>query len=206
MATRDHISKLPVIGGNVSLDFVNTVDGTPGGEFEIDHFRDYGGLVTWSGHVGLLSEESARRLLREAGTRPSEAEATHARALELREVLYGIFAAIARGEHPSERDLETLRREECEVLARASLVPKDEGYGWEWPDEVDLGRVLCPVVHAAVELLTSGPLDRIKTCAGCDWLFVDESKNRSRRWCTMDVCGTHEKVRRYLARRAAGRS
>jgi len=65
--------------------------------------------------------------------------------------------------------------------------------------------VLSPVVHAAVELLTSGPLDRVKACAGCHWLFVDESKNRSRRWCTMEVCGTNEKVRRYLARRAAGR-
>jgi len=61
------------------------------------------------------------------------------------------------------------------------------------------------VVHAATGLLTSGPLDRVKDCAACRWLFVDESRNRSRRWSTMEECGTHEKVRRYLERRAARR-
>jgi predicted RNA-binding Zn ribbon-like protein len=53
--------------------------------------------------------------------------------------------------------------------------------------------------------LTSGPLGRVKGCAGCNWLFVDESKNKSRRWCSMEECGTHAKMRRYVARRAAKR-
>jgi predicted RNA-binding Zn ribbon-like protein len=61
-------------------------------------------------------------------------------------------------------------------------------------------------VHAAVELLTTGPLDRIKACAGCRFVFVDESKNRSRRWCSMEDCGTTAKMRRYVARRSANRS
>lgn len=205
METRDHISKLRVVGGNIALDFVNTVDGEPGSQSEIDHLRDFGGLVAWSGHVGLLSEGSARWLMREAEARPSEAGATHARALALRETLYGIFSAIARGEQPPERGLETLQKDECEALAQARLLPKGGGYAWEWTDSGDAGMMLHPVVHAAVELLTSGPLDRVKGCAGCHWIFVDESKNRSRRWCTMEVCGTNEKVRRYLARRAARR-
>jgi predicted RNA-binding Zn ribbon-like protein len=75
---------------------------------------------------------------------------------------------------------------------------------WVWLDG-DLSRVLWAVAHAATELLTSGPLERIKACVGCRWLFLDRSKNRSRRWCTMEECGTHEKVRRYLERRAARR-
>ncbi|WP_414636011.1 CGNR zinc finger domain-containing protein [Actinophytocola sp.] len=48
---------------------------------------------------------------------------------------------------------------------------------------------------------TTGPLDRIKTCAGCRFIFVDESKNRSRRWCGMADRGTAAKIRRYVARR-----
>ena len=205
METRNHIAKLRVVGGSVALDFVNTVDGEPGGESEVDHLRDYGGLVVWGGHVGLLSRGSMRRLIREAEARPSEAGAAHERALALRDTLYGIFEAIARGERPPERSLEALRREECEALARARLAPKGEGFAWEWPDDGDAGMLLYPVAHAAVEMLISGPLERIKSCAGCHWLFVDESKNRSRRWCAMEVCGTHEKMRRYIARRAAGR-
>ena len=65
--------------------------------------------------------------------------------------------------------------------------------------------MLWPVAHAAAVLLTSGNLDRLKLCAGCYWVFLDASRNRSRRWCTMEVCGTDEKMRRYVAKRAARR-
>jgi predicted RNA-binding Zn ribbon-like protein len=64
---------------------------------------------------------------------------------------------------------------------------------------------LWPVAHAATALLTSGDLDRLKLCAGCHWVFLDSSRNHSRRWCTMEVCGTDEKKRRYVAKRAARR-
>jgi len=191
---------LRVVGGNLALDFVNTVDGEPA----FEHLQDYGGLVAWGGHVGLLSEEAVCRLVRAAEARPSGARAAHERALALRDTLFGIFGAIARGERPPERNLEVLQREECEALDRGRLAPRGEGYEWEWPDG-DADSVLWHVVHAAVGLLTSGPLDRVKSCAGCDWIFVDGSKNRSRRWCTMDVCGTNAKMRRYVARRAARR-
>lgn len=198
METTKQIATLRVVGGNLALDFVNTVDGEPA----FDHLRDYAGLVAWGGHVGLLSEESVLRLIRKPPV--PDAEAAHGRALALRDDLRGIFGAIALGENPPESSLEALRKGECEALDQATLAPKGDGYGWGWPDG-EVGSVLWPVVHAAVELLTSGPLHRVKTCAGCHWLFVDESKNRSRRWCTMEVCGTNEKMRRYIARRAARR-
>jgi predicted RNA-binding Zn ribbon-like protein len=203
--TPDYIEQLRIVGGNLALDFVNTVDGEPDGPTGFDNLQSYGDLVAWGHRVGVLPEERARRLLREARRRSSEAEATHIRALELRADLYELFRAVARGTKPSFKSMEALRRAESEALSRARLAPSDEGFVWEWPDEGDLAGVLWPVVHAATELLTSGPLDRVKACAGCHWLFVDESKNRSRRWCTMEECGTHEKVRRYLERRAARR-
>jgi predicted RNA-binding Zn ribbon-like protein len=203
--TPDYIKRLRIVGGNLALDFVNTVDGEPDGDTGFDNLQSYGDLVAWGCRVGVLSEERARRLLREARRRSSEAEATHVRALGLRDDLYELFRAVARGTRPSLESMEALRRAESEALSRARLAPGDGGFVWEWPDEGDLAGVLWPVVHAATELLTSGPLDRVKACAGCHWLFVDESKNRSRRWCTMEECGTHEKVRRYLERRAARR-
>jgi predicted RNA-binding Zn ribbon-like protein len=57
------------------------------------------------------------------------------------------------------------------------------------------------VAHAAVELLTGDRLDRIKRCGGCPYLFFDESRNRSRRWCSMNDCGTDQKVRRFVVKR-----
>ncbi len=69
-----------------------------------------------------------------------------------------------------------------------------------------MAGILWSVAHSATELLTSGPLERAKGWAGCNWLFVDESRNKSRRWCMMEKCGTQEKMRRYVARRAAKRN
>jgi CGNR zinc finger len=112
---------------------------------------------------------------------------------------------IARSQSPFE-DVETLRRYECAAPARAALAPSGgDGFGWTWELEDDLAGVLWPVAHSATELLVAGPLGRVKGCAGCNWLFVDESKNRSRRWCAMEECGTHAKMQRYVARRAAKR-
>ena len=205
METPEYIERLRIVGGNLALDFVNTVDGEPDGPTGFDNLRSYGDLVAWGRRVGVLTEERTWRLLREARRRSTEAEATHGRALELRDALYELFRAVARGTGPSLESMEVLSRAESEALSHAKLAPRNGGFVWEWPDEGDLAGVLWPVIHAATELLTSGPLDRVKACAGCHWLFVDESKNRSRRWCTMEECGTHEKVRRYLERRAARR-
>jgi len=59
------------------------------------------------------------------------------------------------------------------------------------------------VARSAAELLTSDNVDRVRECEddrGCGYLFIDQSKNRSRRWCSMESCGNRAKARRYYAR------
>jgi predicted RNA-binding Zn ribbon-like protein len=206
METPEYIRELRIVGGHVALDFVNTVDGEPDGETGFENLQSYGDLVAWSVRVGVLSEEEGGRLARESDSRPEEADAVYHRALELRDALYGTFRAIAEEREPPFGSLEILRQYECEALSGGRLAPGDHGFQWEWTDEGDLARMLWPVAHAATGLRTSGNLDRLKRCVGCHWLFLDASRNRSRRWCTMKVCGTHEKMRRYVAKRAARRS
>jgi predicted RNA-binding Zn ribbon-like protein len=82
---------------------------------------------------------------------------------------------------------------------------KGSTYQLSWPEATQLDAMLWPVGLAAGELLTSPQLSRLKKCAGCPWLFLDQSKNLSRRWCTREDCGTHEKILRYVARRASRR-
>jgi predicted RNA-binding Zn ribbon-like protein len=206
METPDHISTLRVVGGNLALDFANTAEGTSEGEIEREHLLGYEDLVFWGYRVGLLSGEDGERLLRKGRERPAEANAVFARALGFRGHLYGLFRAVAEGDEPPAEDVEALRRFECEAISRAALAPSGGGrFGWKWTLGNELAGMLWPVSHSATELLTSGPLGRVKGCAGCNWLFVDESKNRSRRWCAMEDCGTHAKMRRYVARRAAQR-
>jgi predicted RNA-binding Zn ribbon-like protein len=172
--------------------------------------RGYDDLVAWGRRAGTLTEPEAQRLLRRARRRPGEAREIHRRALRVRGYLFELFQAVAAGRPPPDRCVAALRGDEAEALARAELVTGHGGFRWSWARDDDLARPVRQVVHAAVELLTAQPggrsdVGRIKRCGGCPWLFVDESKNRSRRWCSMDNCGTDEKVRRYVARRAAAR-
>jgi predicted RNA-binding Zn ribbon-like protein len=205
MGTLDGIARMRLVGGSLALDFVNTRGGRPTPSAEDEVLHDYDGLVAWGRHVGMLTEAEARRLLRRARREPDEAQRAYQRAVYLRGYLYELFRAVAAGRPPPRRCTAALRGDEAEALGRAQLVRGDGGFRWSWARDDDLARPLRPVVHAAVALLTAGPLQRVKRCDGCGWLFIDESRNRSRRWCAMEDCGTAEKVRRYLARRAAAR-
>ena len=201
METPEYIAGLRIVGGDPALDFVNTEDGDP----PVECLRSYGDLVAWSVRAGLLSADEGGRLVGETKRRPEEAEAVYRDALALRAALYGVFRAVAEGGDAPEWGLETLRGYEREALSRGRLARSDGGFAWEWEDGRDLARMLWPVAHSATELLTTGDLDRLKLCAGCYWLFLDSSRNRSRRWCTMEVCGADAKMRRYVAKRAARR-
>ena len=203
------VETVPLQGGHLVLDFVNTVGGLrgdpPSAEEElIDSYED---VATWCARVGVISAREAGTL-RAAGQRdPRAAKRALREAIELRdEVLYPVFRALADGEEPSAELLDRLRDEERAALAGARLAPASgAGFRWTWPPPVALTDPLRPIIHAAVELLTGGPLDRIKTCGNCRWLFMDQSRNRSRRWCSMDECGIEMKHARFVERRRRAR-
>ena len=201
METPEYIDRLRIVGGDPALDFVNTEDGDPPSEC----LRNYADLVAWGVRADLLSADEGERLADEAHRRPEGAEAVYRDAIGLRGALYRVFRAVAEGGDATVLDLETVRVYEREALARGRLVRRGERFAWTWDDERDLAVMLWQVAHAATGLLTSGDLDRLKLCAGCYWVFLDASRNRSRRWCTMEVCGRDEKMRRYVAKRAARR-
>lgn len=125
-----------------------------------------------------------------------------ARALDARDRLDEVFRALATGASPAAHALAALRDDEVDALGHAR--PEVSGtLTWSWRDDRTLLRPLRPAVHAAVELLSGGALARVKQCGGCTFLFYDETKNASRRWCSMEDCGKSEKIRRYVAARRA---
>lgn len=206
METSEHLAKLRVVGGNLALDYLNTRSGPPDGPYELEGLRGYEDLVAWAVIAGDLAEPAARRLVEAARRRPQEAQRALERALQLRDPLHAVFAAIAAGDGPPPDALEAVRLGELEGLGGAELASGGgTTWTWTWSRDERFTRPIWPAVHAAVELLANGPLDRVKACGGCSFLFLDDSKNRSRRWCSMDDCGTAEKMRRYVARRRAGR-
>jgi predicted RNA-binding Zn ribbon-like protein len=195
--------ELPIVGGNLALDFANTVD-DPLGPARHDHVSTYDELLVWSARVGMLHAGELKTLRRSAKRRPRAASAAVRRAQELRDAVNGVFGAVASGETvPSER-WAVLRRAASDGLSHAAAHPSGVGYGLEWSAE-ELLTPVWMVADAAVMLLRSGDLRRVKQCAGCPWLFLDSSRSGSRRWCSMEDCGTHEKIKRYVAKRAAAR-
>lgn len=196
--------ELPIVAGHLALDFANTVD-DPDGLARWDHLSSYLDLLDWSVRVGQLDGVGRDRLLDTAVQHPRLAARTHRRALSLRATVNDVFGAIVDDDEPSHHDWAALRSLAAEGLGRAELESSVPAYTLLWADPRDLDGVLWPVADAAVRLLRSPDLTRLKRCAGCPWFFLDRSKNGSRRWCAMNDCGTHEKIQRYVARRAARR-
>jgi predicted RNA-binding Zn ribbon-like protein len=195
-----HAGNLILLGGELCLDWTNTIEGRDSPEPH-EFFTGYADLVAWSRHAAGLPSEEAQGLTRLAAQYPHLTHATFERAIVLRETLYRIFAAVAAGDTPAGPDLAALNGALAEALARLRVVATPEGFEWEWAENgAPLERVLWPVVRSAGELLTSDRLDRLKTCDGCGWLFIDQSRNRSRRWCDMRFCGNRAKARRHYAR------
>lgn len=191
--------ELLVIGGNLALDFANTVD-DPYGPGRHDHLGTYDELLDWSVRLEVLTAARAGRLRRTAADRSRAASAVVRRAASMREAIVDVFAAIAHGDDDVPTHWPALRPFVTEAHAQTDLTGDHTSLDLTWPAD-DLDTLLWPVAAAAGHLLLSDHLHRIKQCAACPWLFLDQSKNRSRRWCTMDDCGKNAKMDRYIAAR-----
>jgi predicted RNA-binding Zn ribbon-like protein len=208
LSDKRYAGNVPLLGGQLCLDFANTVDwrlrDRPG-----DLMSSYADLVAWSRHAGILSEARARALLKEARKSPTTASAVFKQAVALRELIYRIFSHIAQGGMPAGADVAEINSALSDSLSRMRLVPAASSFEWGWEENgARLERPLWYIVQSAATLLTIGKLDRIRQCNDdhCGWLFFDVSKNRSRRWCSMEDCGNRAKARRhYRKNKAAGR-
>lgn len=195
-------------GGLLCLDFANTVDD------RIDvHPRElltsYNDLVSWGKQAQVLTEQEAQRLLDAAALHPTEASKVLERAVAVREAIFCLIKTVTKEALPEDDDLVTLSVAVAEAQAHARIVPKEGGFIWDWAGNVDeLDCMLWPVVRSAADLLTSEELDDVRVCASdtCNWLFLDTSKNHSRRWCDMKSCGNREKARRFYGRKKSSSS
>jgi predicted RNA-binding Zn ribbon-like protein len=202
MALEDKSKKFDFLGGRLCLDFVNTV-GSRGTDSPSEYLTSYGDLVEWGSQAGILTEQQARGLLRQAKERQEDACQVLKRAISLREVLYRIVSATIHGKSSTRADIGMFNQEFAEAMSRSQIVPGNGGFSWQLPgDKNVLDTMLAEVARDAAELLTSKELDRVRLCAseGCAWAFVDLSKNRSRRWCDMKDCGNQAKARRHYER------
>ena len=104
---------------------------------------------------------------------------------------------------PERADLDLFNAALAEALAHQRIAKTPDGFAWDWSDaDGALRGIVRPVLRSAADLMTSADLRRVRRCAGatCDWLFMDRSRNRTRRWCDMESCGNRAKPQRYYKR------
>ena len=209
MVDLDHLASPFLIvfefpSGRLCLDFANTMI-----ERRFSQPREllsgYSDLVSWGLKAGAVTGLQARRLAERAKRCPADATATFEQAITWREAIYGIFSSRAISESPGEADLAILNDALKKAMPMAQVTQTEEGFSWDWKDdEQALDRILWPVVRSAADLLTSQALDKVKVCPDremCAWLFIDTSRNQSRRWCNMKTCGNRAKARQHYQRR-----
>ena len=191
------VLNLDLIGNSAALDFTNTVHNY-GADCMRDELTSYEDWVKWSERVGAVDGEAARGLLAEAAARPRKAAQALEQARDMRRLIYDVFSAIHEGGNPKAAQLEILNDAASEAGRLGTLTRIGEQYVRRWSG-TDLARPIWPVIIDAIHLLQSDQLDRLRLCAAgnCTWLFVDKTKNRSRRWCEMGTCGNREKSRKH---------
>ena len=189
------------IGGHACLDFINTLSQRLH-EHPQDHLSGYDDLVRWTRQVSLISHPTAEQLQERAAGDPNAGLAVLTRAQRLREALYGIFSAIAVGDSPPIESFEILNAEISRTFPHMRLEYGDQTVGWASDDTSSLDSPLRAIVRVATELLVSSSLARVHECDAekCSWLFLDSTRNRSRRWCDAKACGNRERVKRHYWR------
>ena len=191
-------NKYKLLGGDLSLDFVNTVNWRKRNEPD-ELLKTSQDLISWGVETDILSEPEADKMNHWAHENKSTADNLLVKAKDLRESLHNIFKGIIEGNEPNENDLNVINYRLSEMLTHLQLSYSKNKFKLEIEKDNTLDYVIWHIVRSASKLLTSDNLDRVKECEDdeCGWLFIDESKNRSRRWCSMEDCGNRNKARRH---------
>jgi predicted RNA-binding Zn ribbon-like protein len=188
---------------DLCLDFVNTLMWR--GSAPTETLHNVGELLNWAAAAGTLPQRADGDLIGWCAAHPTPAAAIFADALEIREVIYRLLRSAASGKPPARDDLQRLNHELGKAPPRTILDHTGSSFGWRVDVKPTVPGILAPVLWSAADILVSADLKRLRQCANkrCLWLFFDDSKNRTRRWCSMQACGNRAKAQRHYLRQKA---
>jgi predicted RNA-binding Zn ribbon-like protein len=188
------------VGGSLALDFVNTMDWRLR-EPPVELLNSFEDLLRWARTAGILEPGDTRALRTWGESHPRLAARALEEAIDIREAMAAVFQAVARGEAIPPGPLARLDAACREAWAERALRASESAAKWEWRT-VDAARPALAASLDAAHVLTSAQRERVRECgdAQCGWIFLDTSRNRSRRWCNMQGCGNRNKARRFYQR------
>lgn len=194
-----------LIGGNPVLDLVNTLDWRFRAEPQPEELlKDYYDVAQFSAQSGLMSDALARRLIRNVSE--SQARQVVDAVRELREAAAEVLYAALEGDDPPASSIKVLERSFSDAREYQHLSWDGEKLAWELSQSPALAELPLRMLSLRVaDLMTSDEMHKLRACGNpeCQWLFLDSSKNHTRRWCDMKICGNRMKARRFKAQHRA---
>ena len=194
-----------LVGGHPALDLVNTLDWRFREEGTEELLTSYVDVLSFAEQSELLTAAEVRRLERAPGTE-QDRRAWLSAVRALREALAEVLYARLDEKKPADAAVRTLERFFKQAQAGRTLRWGGDGFEWGWlAAGADHDLALLKLAQSAEELVTGEKIDQLRACAkpDCRWLFLDTSKNHTRRWCDMKLCGNRMKARRFKALHAA---
>lgn len=183
---------------SLCLDFVNTVAWRKS-EASEERLASPQAMIDWSRRAGLVGARDAAQLRQRWITRVDEAHDAYSQAVQLREAIYQTFTQGA----PSDA-LRVVNQVIAAAPPRARLALSDGMIGWKVKSSRPVGvDLLAPIAWSAADLLAGPRAQRVRQCEderGCGWLFLDQSRGGTRRWCSMGDCGNRAKAHRHYLR------
>ena len=194
------VEKFLKVSNNLSLDFINTRIAENGSPKDLlENFTD---LAAWAVAVDLLDKSKAERLIDEWKDSSEIAEA-FVRAMDFREILREMFSNLSRGKTVSKRAIAAINAEIQNQSGSIEIKKTENGFEKSFrADFREPRQMLAPVAESAADLLCYGVPAHIKKCENpeCVLYFYDATKNHSRRWCSMAMCGNRAKAAAFYRR------
>jgi predicted RNA-binding Zn ribbon-like protein len=201
--THDYtLERWPLRGGLPCLDFANT-EAYRDTDHQVDLLQSYEMLVAWSLAAGALQPQEAGPLLQAASQAPDASAKVLDRSRELRRVIHVVMQSVAQGTAPPEEALATFNAFLAESRAHGQIVRINGDYEVRFRPEDDMALPIWRLTDSAAHLLLSPARANVRECPGheCGWLFLDTTRNHSRRWCDSADCGNRARVRAYTNRK-----
>jgi predicted RNA-binding Zn ribbon-like protein len=196
-------NRVKLLKYRLCIDFVNTL-GWRGREVPAEELINYSDLITWSRLVGIITPQDTNKLFEKADRHSADGKKVLLGAIDLRETIYRIFAAIIENQNPAKEDLAAFNSYLANAMVLSQITNTKNSFQWEsCGDKSKMDWVLNPIIRSAADLLVSDELKKLKSCSDpqCGWLFLDISRNQSRRWCDMKDCGNRAKAKRFYQKK-----
>lgn len=197
-ADNAHWSSSDFIADDLVLDFLNTT-GSKSKQRTNERLRSSRALLDWGLAAQLIDADEQQLLAQLGQATPVAADSELNLIIQWREAVHALMHAFAHSQEPEAGVVKGVETVIQQALASAQLryAAGKPAFWYVDPDKTGLSTIRHRLALHLNKSITGGKYQQIKECEACTWMFIDTSRSRRRRWCSMSTCGNRAKARRF---------